>query len=110
MVDALHTAEERFADLRHADDPSTQRGAFADVLDQVLRLIDEQEDVCARKLAPLAQKRNGRTERSLLAIAEVLDQSAAEGIHSEALRRIRVAARWRTRGFAFRVGRRRSRA
>ena len=91
MVDALHTAEERFADLRWAEEPSTQRGAFFDVLEQVLRLIDEQEDVCARKLAPLAQKRNGRIERSLLAIAEVLDQSTAEGVHSDALRRIRAA-------------------
>ena len=79
LVDVLHTAEGAYARLQQNGTANVDRSALSHELSSVGKLIAHYEEVCVRKLAPLAQSRNGRLERSLREISEVVaseDQSS----------------------------------
>ncbi len=90
LVDALHSAEEAYAELRRANVAEVDRELLRTELTRVGALVAQYEDICARKLAPLAQTRDGRIERSLREIAELVareDHGGPTGV----LHRIRAS-------------------
>ncbi|HET7541059.1 MAG TPA: AAA family ATPase [Polyangiaceae bacterium] len=89
LVDALHTAEWAYARSQQEELANVRHELLHEELSSVDRLIGQHRDVCARKLAPLAQSRNGRVERSLREISEIM---ASENQSSTiALERVRGA-------------------
>lgn len=76
FVDALHTAEGAYARHQQEDVEEVDRAALNDELTSVSQLIAQYEDVCARKLAPLGQSRNGRLERSMREISEIVSSES----------------------------------
>jgi predicted ATPase/HPt (histidine-containing phosphotransfer) domain-containing protein/PAS domain-containing protein len=90
LVDALHGAEAAYAGLRSEAHGAVDRGLMAEGLARVSELVSHYEEICARKLAPLAQARSGRVERSLREIAALVTNHAQD-FPDGVLRRVRAS-------------------
>ena len=91
LVDALHAAEQVCEELRQEASEVLNVSALLAELEAVAELVAQYEDVCARKLAPLARRGDQRVERSLREISALVAEADASHGPARLVRNIRAA-------------------
>jgi HPt (histidine-containing phosphotransfer) domain-containing protein len=89
IVDVVHQVEDVYSELRSGRGELVERGELVADIERVAASVREYEQVCARKLAPLAQTRDARLEQAASELHGLLEDPAARTRPEELLARIK---------------------
>ncbi|HYP76860.1 MAG TPA: AAA family ATPase [Polyangiaceae bacterium] len=91
LVDGLHAAEDAYDSVRRDPSACLDTRELLGQLQAVRSLVEHYEDVCHRKLAQLAKRRQTAPEQALQEIATLLDDASTPDRVAELVPRIRAS-------------------